>query len=319
MSSKLKAVILSVTGINLLAAGSLLLLRPFGAAALMAGLVACGLGMRHAFDADHIAAIDNVTRQLRQRGERPVAVGLFFSLGHSSVVLLLVLGLALAFGRMHGAPGWLTEWGTLASTVFSALILTGLGLANLAVFGRLVRNRHAPQAATGLTMARPWLARSLGAIDHSWRMYPVGMLFGLGFDTATEVALLALSVGAVQSGHFPLWAIMIFPLLFTAGMCLMDTLQSLLMLRVYDWAIADDNRSLQLNTVVTGISVLLALGIAGLRWTDLAGISTGFAGLAGGNIIGLLVTGALALMWFAARYRRRRGDAATVVLNSSRE
>jgi high-affinity nickel-transport protein len=149
-------------------------------------------------------------------------------------------------------------------------------------------------------------------------MYPVGMLFGLGFDTATEIALLAISVGAVQSGQFPLWAVMIFPLLFTAGMCLMDTLQNLLMLRVYDWAIADDNRSLQLNTVVTGASMLLALGIAGLRWSDLAGMSTVHAGLAGSNVIGILVTGVLVAVWLAARHRRRRGDT-SAVLNSPRE
>jgi len=311
MSTGLKAVILSVIVLCLLAAVSLLALRPFGIAAVMAGLIACGLGMRHAFDADHIATIDNVTRRFRQRGQRPVAIGFFFSLGHSTVVMLLILGLAIAFAHVHAVLSAFTEWGVLVSTVFSALILTSVGLANLGVFRQLVRKVHSPGSAAGQTLAtvqpaRPWLAKAWSGIDHSWKMYPVGMLFGLGFDTATEVALLAISVGAVQSGHFPLWAVMAFPLLFTAGMCLMDTSQSLLMLRMYDWAVSDGDRSLKLNTFITGTSVLFALGVAGIRWADLAHMQVVHFDLSGSSTLGLVASGIMLIAWLASAHHRDR-------------
>jgi nickel/cobalt transporter (NiCoT) family protein len=319
MSTRLRLMLACVVGMNLLAAASLFAARQFGAAMLAVGLVAYGLGMRHAFDADHIAAIDNVTRRLRQTGRRPVAVGFFFSLGHSTVVLLLVLGLALAFGRVHSALQSFSDWGVLVSNFFSAAILTLIGLANLAVFSRLIKNHRSStrdgggaQHSVGLKTLRPWLAKSWSAIDVSWKMYPVGMLFGLGFDTATEVALLAISVGAVQSGHFPIWVIMTLPLLFTSGMCLMDSLQSLVMLRVYDWAITDDNRSLRLNTVITGLSVLLALGIASIRWTDLVklpwlqNILGGSLDVAGSSSIGLIASAIMVLFWVIAFIYHKR-------------
>lgn len=332
MSSKLRLMLAFVIGLNLIAAVSLLAAREFGAAMLAVGLVAYGLGMRHAFDADHIAAIDNVTRRLRQAGQRPLAVGFFFSLGHSTIVLLLVLGLALAFGRIHSELQNLTNWGAIVSNVFSAAILTFIGLANLAVFRRLIKSRRSQtegaantQSSQGLALLRPWLAKSWSAVDSSWKMYPVGMVFGLGFDTATEVALLAISVGAVQSGHFPLWAVMTLPLLFTSGMCLMDSLQSLVMLRVYDWAITDNNRSLKLNAVVTGLSVLLALGIAGVRWTDLANVPGlravlgAHSDLTGSSLIGLIASGAMVLFWsIAFLYRQRKRSLEPQVLEQSR-
>jgi len=319
MSSRLRLMLACVFGMNVLAAISLLAARQFGAAMLAVGLVAYGLGMRHAFDADHIAAIDNVTRRLRQMGQRPVAVGFFFSLGHSTVVLLLVLGLALAFGRIHSVLQSFSDWGVLVSNIFSAAILTLIGLANLALFRRLIKNHQSSardeagaQQSVGLTTLRPWLAKSWSAIDASWKMYPVGMVFGLGFDTATEVVLLAISVGAVQSGHFPIWAVMTLPLLFTSGMCLMDSLQSLVMLRVYDWAITDDNRSLKLNTVITGLSVLLALGIASMRWTDLVNLPWPQTllgrslDLAGSSSIGLIASSVMVLFWVIAFIYHKR-------------
>jgi len=317
MSSRLRLMLAFVIGMNLLAAACLLAARQFGTAMLAVGLVAYGLGMRHAFDADHIAAIDNVPRRLRQAGQRPVAAGFFFSLGHSTVVLLLVLALALAFGRIHSALQSLTDWGTIVSNVFSAAILTIIGLANLAVFRRLIKNHQSQaggvkaQPSQGLALLNPWISKTWSSVDASWKMYPVGMLFGLGFDTATEVALLAISVGAVQSGHFPIWAVMTLPLLFTSGMCLMDSLQSLVMLRVYDWAITDNDRSLKLNTVITGLSVLLALGIAGVRWTDLANVPGLRAILAnhltGSSLVGLIASGVMLLLWlFAFLYHKRQ-------------
>lgn len=313
MSSRLKSIIVLVAGLNILAATLLFAAREYGAAMLVAGLVAYGLGMRHAFDADHIAAIDNVTRRMRHLGRRPVAVGFFFSLGHSSVVLLLVLALALSFGGLAPELQALTRWGSVVSNLFSAAILTAVGLANLAVLRELIgRPASRPAAPAVPPFLRPWLAKALTGIDSSVRMFPVGMLFGLGFDTATEVALLAISAGAVQSGHFPLWAVMSLPLLFAAGMCFMDTLQSLVMLRVYDWAIADGNRSLKLNTAVTTVSVLLALGIAGLRWRGLLNLVgaqklfTTHVDLAGSGLVGLLASVILVSLWMAARLRRRQ-------------
>lgn len=311
MSLRLQLMVLTVIGLNVLAFAALLATRRFGAALFALGLVAYGLGMRHAFDADHIAAIDNVTRRLRQLGRRPVAVGFSFSLGHSTVVVLLVLALALAFGRLAPELQALTRWGTLVSNAVSALMLTLIGLANLAILHGLIR-KGAPLAAGGPLPGRGWLGKSLGPIDGSAKMFPVGMLFGLGFDTATEVALLAISAGAVQSGHFPLWAVMSLPLLFAAGMCAMDSVQSLIMLRIYDWAVSDGNRSLRLNTVVTGISVLLALGIAGLRWSDLANLPLlrkllGIhMDITGSSWLGLLVSATLVAFWLFALWRRHR-------------
>lgn len=313
MPARFKCVILAVVLICLLAGLALLALRPFGIAALMAGVVACGLGMRHAFDADHIATIDNVTRRLRQRGQRPAGIGFLFSLGHSTVVTLLILGLALAFAHVHAALNAFIDWGVLASTLFSALILTSLGLANLGVFRQLVRRLHKPECGmdldpSGMRAVRPWPARAWSDIDCSWKMYPVGMLFGLGFDTATEVTLLAISAGAVQSGHFPLWAVLAFPLLFTAGMCLMDTLQSLLMLRMYDWAVAGGDRSLKLNTFITGTSMLFALGVAGIRWADLANMHVMRVDLSGSSAVGLIASGIMLVAWLAGARRRRMAE-----------
>ena len=137
-------------------------------------------------------------------------------------------------------------------------------------------------------------------------MYPVGLFFGLGVDTATEVALLAISVGAVQSGHFPLWGVMAFPLLFTAGMCLMDTLQSLLMLRMYDWAVTDSDRSLRLNTFITGTSMFFALGVAGIRWADLAHMHVVQVDLSGSSTLGLVASGIMLAAWLISAHHRDR-------------
>ena len=312
MSSRLKLMITCVAGLTLLAVMALPALAQFGSATITIGLVAYALGLRHAFDADHIAAIDNVTRRLRQAGQRPVAVGFFFSLGHSTVVMALILGLALAFRNVHAEIQRLTEWGALVSDIGSAIVLTLIGLANFAVFRRLLRTgsakREVAQSLENAPSAQSRIAQLWSTVNTSWKMYPVGMLFGLGFDTATEVALLAISVGALQSGQFPLWVVMLFPLLFAAGMCLMDTVQSLLMLRMYDWAIIDGNSSLKLNTLVTGLSVIMALGVACVKWASLTGLlvqSGRISDLAGSSELGLAASGVMAALWLAAYLYRR--------------
>ncbi|AOV15962.1 nickel transporter [Acidihalobacter aeolianus] len=272
-----------LVALNLLAWGLLAGLGRADAALLGIGALAFGFGLRHAFDADHIAAIDNVTRKLRQDGQRPLGVGLFFSLGHSTVVFGLTAALVLAVRATQAQLPMLQHWGGLVSTLVSAGFLTLIGLVNLFAFSRLWRAFRAcrrwgepvPSDAEleSLLQRRGLFARLLRGvyrrIDRSWKMYPVGLLFGLGFDTASEIAILGISAAAAQNGHLPLWGVMVFPLLFTAAMSLMDTLDGIVMLRAYDWALADAERKLYFNTALTGLSVLLALAIGMIEWLQL--------------------------------------------------
>lgn len=264
-NGRVLAVIAVVVLINSIAVGGAMWLGSFGATGLGIGMIAYLLGVRHAFDADHIAAIDNVTRRLRAEGQRPVGVGLFFSLGHSSVVLLLTGAVAVASRHVGAVLPQLSAWGALLGGLASAGFLTLIGVANLRFFAALLRKCQ-PEEGHRHDFGLGGMARNA---DHSWKMFPLGMLFGLSFDTASEVALLVLSVTAASTGNVPLWGVMLLPLLFTAGMAAMDTLESLLMLRLYDWAIADRDRTLRLNTLITGISACLALGVAAYQWSDL--------------------------------------------------
>jgi nickel/cobalt transporter (NiCoT) family protein len=300
-------VLVAVAVLNLVAGGGVLSLGGLDVAGLGVGMIAYLLGVRHAFDADHIAAIDNVTRRLRAAGERPVGVGLFFSLGHSTVVLLLTAAAVVAARHVGAVLPQLSAWGALFGSLVSAGFLTLIGLANLRLLAARLRERH----------ARPGHRHQFGLdraghnVDHSWKMFPLGMLFGLSFDTASEVALLAISVAAAREGSIPLWGVMLLPLLFTAGMASMDTLESLLMLRLYDWAIADHDRTLRLNTVVTALSVCLALAVALHEWIDLFvrqvhGLPS--LPLVDSSMVGLLVTAILlGLGGLAWLLRRRRG------------
>ncbi|KAF0686691.1 Aste57867_21533 [Aphanomyces stellatus] len=236
---------------------------------LSPALVSYALGLRHAVDADHIGAIDNVTRSLLQRGQQPVTVGLFFSLGHSSVVVItaLVAICSIAFFNEHIAHG--QEIGGIIGTCVSASFLCLIGLLNAFAFWRLHATwKHARQADHGtvsidqpsaiggaLTGCCPSL---LGVIDTPWKMYPLGFLFGLGFDTASEVALLAISAMASQAGVPPL-LVMVLPLMFTCGMSLIDTLDGILMLWAYGWAYIHPAKKLFYNMFLTGLSAFVAL------------------------------------------------------------
>ncbi|MGA9334368.1 MAG: HoxN/HupN/NixA family nickel/cobalt transporter [Rudaea sp.] len=265
LRQRVLAAVVVVLLLNLLAGVGTLWLGGFGTAGLGAGMVAYFLGVRHAFDADHIAAIDNVTRRLRAAGQRPAGVGLFFSLGHSTVVLVLTAAAAVAARRVGVLIPDLTGWGSLIGSIVSAGFLTLIGVANLRLLSVMMRERRGGTALRdGFGLNR--LTRNTSS---SWKMFPIGMLFGLSFDTASEVALLALSVVAAHDASVPLWGVLLLPALFTAGMASIDTLQSLLMLRLYDWAISDQDRTLRLNTVITGISVCLALLVALYEWIDL--------------------------------------------------
>ncbi|AOU97385.1 hypothetical protein BI364_04730 [Acidihalobacter yilgarnensis] len=284
-------------------------------------------GARHAFDVDHIAAIDNVTRKLRQEGRRPVAVGFFFALGHSSVVVALSAAIALGARGAEGDFGMLKHFGSLFGTGVSAAFLTLIGLLNLAVLLPLLRRCRAHRRGDAgplreeeiedLLDRRGLFARGFRflnrRIDRSWKMYPLGVLFGLGFDTATEVAILGLSATLATHAGMPLWGIMIFPFLFTAGMTLMDSLDGLIMLRAYHWALSDAVRRLYFNTLITAMAVGTALLIGTLEWLQLLaphlgrGVAPRWLLNLDFGTLGLAVVAAMLAVWALAfaHYRLR--------------
>ena len=280
-----------VLTLNLLGWGMLWALKEVDVAVLGIGVLAYFFGLRHAFDADHIAAIDNVTRKLRQEGKMPVGVGFFFALGHATVVMLLSMIIVFVV-RSAAEEGmtWFKEWGGVISTVVSAGFLTAIGLLNLVIFRQLLagyRNyRESGQLATdGFDMEELLNKRGLWSrifrtmnrhIDKSWKMFIVGFLFGFGFDTATEIAVLGISATAAQNGLLPLWGVMVFPLLFAAGMTLMDSVDGILMLKAYDWAMADAMRKLFFNLAITGLSVVVALGVGTIEWMQLVAEKLGW-------------------------------------------
>jgi len=243
------------------------------------GVTAYTLGMRHAFDADHIAAIDNTTRKLMGNAKRPLSVGFWFSLGHSSVVFIMVALLAFGIRALAGqlandqsALQRVTSvWGTSVSGAFLILI----GLINLAsligilkVF-KAMRRGHFDEAALEEHLdKRGFLNRILGpvtkAVTKPWHMYPVGLLFGLGFDTVTEVGLLVLAGGAA-AGSLPWWAILTMPILFAAGMSLLDSIDGSLMNFAYGWAFSKPIRKIYYNITITALSVAVALLIGGIE------------------------------------------------------
>lgn len=250
-------------GLTLVAAAPYPKLLPFG-------LLAFGLGLRHAVDADHIAAIDNVTRKLMQEGKRPVAVGFFFSLGHSTVVVAATVALSVAAVAVQRDLPQLQAVGGILGTLVSALFLYLIAALNLLVlldivraFRRVTRGGAYDAAEVESYLAqRGLLGRFFGRffklISHSWNMYPLGLLFGLGFDTATEVGILSLGAVAATSG-MPVVYVLLLPLLFTAGMSLVDTTDGIMMLGAYGWAFVKPVRKLYYNLNITLISVLVAL------------------------------------------------------------
>jgi high-affinity nickel-transport protein len=298
---------------------------------LGSALIAYGFGLRHAVDADHIAAIDNVTRKLMQDGRRPLGVGLFFSLGHSTIVIAASAFVALAAARsrpwletLHGAGG-------LIGTLVSAGFLFAIALVNLLVLvsmQRTWRRLRAGEAreADELNAALPGggiivrLVRPLfGLIGESWQMYPLGVLFGLGFDTATEIGVLGLS--AAESRHLPLLSVMIFPALFTAGMALVDTADGILMLGAYGWAFVQPVRKLYYNTAITLMSVVVALLVGSIEILGLLGDRFALRGNlfaltdllnAHLGILGFGIIAVLAFAWLASTIISRRRVGAEV-------
>jgi high-affinity nickel-transport protein len=234
------------------------------------GTLAYTFGLRHAFDADHIAAIDNTTRKHLQDGRRPMGVGFFFSLGHSTVVFALAAGLAVAAKTVNSKIPSFQNYGGYIGASVSGTFLLLIGVLNLlvlleivGVFRRMKRGHYDEQKlehallSQGL-MSRFFLKRVGDRIDASWKMYPLGILFGLGFDTASEIGLLALAAG-VATHHVPFLAVISLPIIFAAGMSLMDTADGAFMSQAYGWAFSNPIRKVYYNITVTSLSVAVAL------------------------------------------------------------
>jgi high-affinity nickel-transport protein len=245
------------------------------------GLTAYTLGMRHAFDADHIAAIDNTTRKLMSDGQRPMSVGFWFSLGHSSVVFVMVMGIALGVRALaHGVADQdssLQQFAGVWGPSISGIFLVTIGLLNLAalvgilrVFASMRRGQFDEAELERQLDSRGFLNRVLGRVTKlvrkPWHMYPTGFLFGLGFDTVTEIGLLVIAGGAVAAA-LPWWAVITLPVLFAAGMSLLDTLDGAFMNVAYGWAFSRPVRKVYYNITVTALSVAVAL-IIGLVTLD---------------------------------------------------
>ncbi|MBO0801892.1 MAG: HoxN/HupN/NixA family nickel/cobalt transporter [Nocardiopsaceae bacterium] len=285
------------------------------------GALAYTLGMRHAFDADHIAAIDNTTRKLVGDGKRPLSIGFFFSLGHSTIVF--VMAILLNFGirsldeQVKNGNSGLHNATSVIGTTVSGTFLYIIALLNLIILVGIVKVFREMRTGTyddeeleAQLEKRGLMNRFLGPIarraDAPWKMYPLGALFGLGFDTATEVALLVLAGSAVVSG-LPFYAILSLPILFAAGMCLFDTLDGCFMNFAYDWAFAKPIRKVYYNLTITGLSVFVAIFIGTIEILGLIGseygLGGGFWGFMGTfdiNTAGFVIVGVFVVTWIAA-------------------
>ena len=285
------------------------------------GALAYTLGMRHAFDADHIAAIDNTTRKLVQEGKRPLSVGFFFSLGHSSVVLALAVLLNFGIRGLdnqvrNGSSGLHAITGVVGTSV-SGFFLFLIAAFNINVLAGIIRVFRAMRSGAyddeeleEQLNKRGLMNRFLGPlarrIDTPWKMYPIGFLFGLGFDTATEIALLVLA-GTAVAGGLPFYAILSLPFLFAAGMSLFDTADGCFMNFAYDWAFAKPVRKVYYNLTITGLSVFVAVFIGAVEIlgllaqdTHLSGSFWAFLETLNINTAGLFIVGVFVVTWVVA-------------------
>jgi high-affinity nickel-transport protein len=292
--------------------------------------LAYSFGLRHAVDADHIAAIDNVTRKLMQEGKRPVAVGFMFSMGHSTVVVFGAIAIAATARALQHRMDGLKDIGSLVGTIVSTLFLFGIALVNLFVLRSILRafarvRRGEPYVEEDFDLllgSRGFLARlfrpMFAIIRRSWHMYPLGLLFGLGFDTATEIGVLGISATGASAG-LSLWSILIFPVLFAAGMSLIDTTDNILMLGAYGWAYVKPIRKLYYNITITAVSVVVAVAVGGIEALGLlAGrmhLTGGFWDLVGRlndhfGTLGYCIVGLFVVSWVVsiAVYKWRRFD-----------
>jgi high-affinity nickel-transport protein len=292
-----------------------------GAFGIGVGITAYTLGMRHAFDADHIGAIDNTTRKLMTDGQRPLSVGFFFSLGHSTIVFALAALFAVGIKGLSGAvsndSSTLHQATGLVGPTVSGVFLVVIGVINLVVligivqvFRRMRQGEYDEQKLEHQLNNRGFMNRFLGratrAVKQPWQMYPLGLLFGLGFDTATEIALLA-TAGSAAAGGLPLYAILCLPILFAAGMCLLDTIDGAFMNFAYGWAFSRPVRKVFYNITITALSVAVAL-IIGL--IELTAVFADKLSLTGGvwdwvsnldlNYVGYAIVGLFVVTWAIA-------------------
>ncbi len=285
------------------------------------GFLALTLGMRHAFDADHISAIDNTTRKLMSEGQRPMGVGFFFSLGHSSVVtflaILLNFGIKALGSQVNNQNSALHHYTGLVGTTVSGTFLLLIALLNLVVlwsvlkvFRQMRQGMYDESELEKHLDSRGFMMRFFGPIarrvDKSWKMYPLGILFGLGFDTATEVALLVLAGSSVVAG-LPWWAILSLPMLFAGGMSLLDTIDGSFMNFAYGWAFSKPVRKVYYNIVITGLSVVVALFIGGIevaqvfaQQLNLSGFFWDYALAFNINKAGFIIVAMFVVIWGAA-------------------
>ncbi len=293
-------------------------------------LLAYTFGLRHAVDADHIAAIDNVTRKLMQQGKRPVGVGFFFSLGHSTIVVGLSVAIALTLVAIKDRFSSLAAIGGMIGTSVSAFFLLAIAAANFIVLLSVYRTfRHVKRGGQFVEEDLNLILGQRGffgrifrnlfrLIEHSWQMYPVGFLFGLGFDTATEVGLLGISATEATKG-LPIWSILVFPALFTAGMALVDSTDSILMLGAYGWAFVKPIRKLYYNVTITVVSILVAVLVGGVEVLGLVRDHLNFhgpiwdiVGVLNDNfgVVGFVIIGVFVMSWAIsiAIYRINRYD-----------
>jgi high-affinity nickel-transport protein len=294
--------------------------------------LAYSFGLRHAFDADHIAAIDNVTRKLMQEGKRPVGVGLYFSLGHSTIVVGLTLVIAATATALQTKFDAFKSVGGIVGTLVSAFFLFAIAAANIIVMVSIYRAFRTVKAGGSfveedldlMLSSRGLLGRLFRRffrlIEQSWQMYPLGLLFGLGFDTATEVGLLGIAATQASQG-LSIWSILVFPALFTAGMTLLDTTDSILMLGAYGWAFVKPIRKLYYNLTITAVSVVVAVVVGGLEVLNLIGDQLGltqnggFWGAIGSlndnfGVLGFAIVGIFVAAWLISYviYRVNRYD-----------
>jgi nickel/cobalt transporter (NiCoT) family protein len=318
-----------VAGLHIVGFGLLLLvvapqhfkLGAAGTFAIGTGITAYTLGMRHAFDADHIAAIDNTTRKMMSEGKRPLSVGFFFSLGHSTIVFglafLLSIGVRALSGPVRNGQSALHKATSVIGTTVSGSFLYLIAILNILILVSIVRiflnmrrGAYDEQELEEQLNSRGLMNRLLGKhtnkVREPWHMYPIGMLFGLGFDTATEIGLLVLAAGAGAAG-LPFYAVLCLPILFAAGMSLLDTIDGSFMNFAYEWAFSKPVRKVYYNITITGLSVAVALFIGTI---ELAGLLTAKLGLHGQiaswfqnfniNTAGFIIVGMFVATWTIA-------------------
>lgn len=292
------------------------------------GFVAYMFGLRHAFDADHIAAVDDTVRFMLQKGKRPLGVGFFFSLGHSTVVFALAIGIACAAGAVKAGLPQLKTMGALIGAGVSGTFLWIIGIMNLLVLLDILKiwetakkDSHSQGHMEKLLLKRGLLNRLFGGrlqkvMNHSWQMYPLGLLFGLGFDTASEIGLLAMTAGA-SAGNLTIPAVLCLPVLFAAGMTVMDTTDGILMSKAYNWALLNPLRKILYNLTTTALSVAVALLVGSI---ELLQVLIGMLDLHGRffdavtalnfGVLGYWIVGMFLLAWglsvAAFRFGRRR-------------